>query len=151
MKNKFLILLSIIAFFALLFGFFRNVYYYNYCEKTIAEGNIEIKLINVIGDNELNYKINENVNIINEIQEIMSCKYSDESFLRGKFYLIYVFKLSDKRREINMEVKIHDINPVVQLRFDINGATIFMYRNIKDFDVINRIKKELILNGNDSL
>ena len=44
-----------------------------------------------------------------------------------------------------MEIKIHDINPVVELRFDINGITIIMKKNIRDFDIINRIKEKIIV------
>ena len=84
MKRKVFVLLLVLIFFALLFSFARNIYYYNYIEKIIAEENIKIKLVNIIWDDGLNYKINENVYIIDEIQEIVLCKYSDESFFREK-------------------------------------------------------------------
>jgi hypothetical protein len=137
----FLILFLIIVLF--LINFPRNVYYNNYIEKIITEGNVEIKLIKVIWDDGENYKINEDVNIINEIQKIMISKYSNEPFWRGGNYLIFVFNIYDKGKIIEMEMKLHDIKPVVELTYNINKVSVYFERELDNFDIINKIKEEI--------
>jgi hypothetical protein len=106
--------------------------------------NYEIKLAYFSENYNDSYKINEFINIEDEIKKIMSWNYSDESFLRGIIYEVYEFNIYSEKKTINLRMKKHDSNKALELSFYIDNVMIGFNKTIQCLDIINRIDEKII-------
>jgi hypothetical protein len=96
----------------------------------LLNDNIKVELVDIFWEDKNKYRINEYVDIINEINNILSWKESNESFYRGGEYPSFKFLLNSDNNQVGLILTKHHSEQTLELKFFQNSLQRTYTKNI---------------------